>query len=286
MRQVAALVGLLVLVAGVIVGGDFFGLRTQLLGEEPPEPRTPVTDDASEGANGTSGSGETPAATRVRSQPWWQTLTTLESDGESVADVTIDEGALQWRLRWECESGSLLVEVAGREEPVVDTECPDSGTAFLTQTGDATVEVDGGGPRNVEIEQQIDVPLEEPPTAEMESPDAEEIARGSFYDIDQTGRGEVVIYRLGDGTYALRLVDFFVTPNVDLELRLSEQDRPETTEEFDRPASDYVATLRATTGSMNFRVPDDIDPTQHDSLVIWCPPVQNAYAAASFEHGE
>lgn len=286
MRRVAALIGLLVLVAGVIVGGDFFGLRTQLLGEEAPEPATPVTGDAADADGATSGADETPAATRVRSQPWWQTVTTLDSGGEPTADVTIDDNALQWRLRWECESGSLLVEVAGRDEPAVDAECPDSGTAFLTRTGNATVEVDGDAPWQVEVEQQIDVPLEEPPLPEMESSDAEEVARGSFYDIDQTGRGEVVIYRLGGGSYALRLVDFFVTPNVDLELRLSEQDRPETTEEFDKPASDYVATLQATTGSMNFRIPEEIDPTQHDSLVIWCPPVQNAYAAASFESGE
>jgi hypothetical protein len=32
---------------------------------------------------------------------------------------------------------------------------------------------------------------------------------------------------------------------------------------------------------MNFHIPAGIDPTQYRSVVIWCPPIQNTYAAAS-----
>lgn len=288
MRRVVPVLGLLVVVAGLVVGGDFFGVRTQLFGEEAPEPREPaVSDQAGGDASTTPGSqsdDSTPEATRVRSQPWWQHLATLEGPDASATDVDVDEGALQWRLRWECETGSLAVTTGG--DGLVDATCPDRGTEYLTDTGPTSVDVDGEGAWEATVEQQIDVPLEEAPLPEMDAADAQEVARGSFYDIDQTGRGEVVIYRLADDSYALRLDDFFVTPNVDLEIRLSPQERPQTTPEFDKPGSDYVETLEATAGSMNFPVPDDVDPTEAQSVVIWCPPVENAYAAASLEWAE
>lgn len=50
--------------------------------------------------------------------------------------------------------------------------------------------------------------------------------------MDQSGTGAVTIYRLADGSAALRLDDFFVTPNVDLEIHLSPLEAPQTTDEF------------------------------------------------------
>jgi hypothetical protein len=272
--------GLLAVVVVVVLGGDFFGLRTRLFGQEAPEPATPATSEQAD-AGASPEASATP--TRVRSQPWWQQVKTLEGEGAATAEVSVDDRALQWRVGWQCEAGTLTVEASGRDDAVVDAECPGEGTGYVTGTGAATLDIQATGAWQLEVAQQIDVPLQQAPTEAMQAPEAQQVARGSFYDIDQTGRGEVVIYQLADGSYALRLVEFFVTPNVDLEIRLSSQPRPETTEGFDKPASAYVETLRATTGSMNFAIPDDIDPTKHQSVVIWCPPVQNAYAAASLE---
>lgn len=55
----------------------------------------------------------------------------------------------------------------------------------------------------------------------MTAPGAATVATGSFYNIDRTGTGNVTIYRQADGRYSLRLDDFFVSPNSDLEIRLS-----------------------------------------------------------------
>lgn len=281
MRTVGAGIGLLVVVLAVIVGGDFLGLRTQLFGAQAPEPRAPALSE--EAGGGAASPEATPTTTRVRSQPWWQHVETLEGEGAASEDLTIDERALQWRVEWECESDALQVSAGAGEEAVVDAQCPGSGSGFLTDTGDTTLDVEATGPWRLEVHQQLDVPLREPPLPQMREPGAQEVARGSFYDIDRVGRGEVVIHRLADGGHALRLVDFFVTPNVDLEIRLSPQPRPRTTEGFDKPASAYVETLQATAGSMSFHIPEDIDPRDYESVVIWCPPVQNAYAAASLE---
>lgn len=286
LRQVGGAVGLVVLAASAVFALNLFGVRTQVLGEERPQARPPATQRQVDDPSSASDDGQGPQATIVRSSPWWQRLAALEGDGDSVEKITIDEEALQWRMEWECESGRLMVDVEGGDEPMVDASCPDSGTAYSVQTGETALDVDADGSWTATLAHQIDVPLEESPTEEMQDPVTQEVGRGSFYNIDQTGRGEVVIYRLPDGRHALRLDDFFVSPNVDLEIRLSSQPRPQTTEEFDVAASAYVATLEATTGSMNFAVPDDIDPTNYESVVIWCPPVSNAYAAASLSDAD
>ena len=283
LRQVGSAAGLAVLAGSAVLALNVFGARTHLLGEEVPEARPPATQRQVVDSAAASADGQ-PEATIVRSSPWWQRVATLEGDGDAVENLAIDEGAMQWRVDWECASGALLVVAEGRDEALVDASCPDRGTAYATRTGSTTLDIDADGPWTTTVDQQIDVPLEEAPTEEMTDPATEQVAQGSFYDIDQTGRGEVVIYRLADGRYALRLDEFFVSPNVDLEIRLSPQQRPETTEEFDVAASAYVDTLEATTGSMNFTVPDGIDPTQYESVVIWCPPISSAYAAASLSH--
>ncbi len=111
--------------------------------------------------------------------------------------------------------------------------------------------------------------------------DTAPVATGSFYNIDQSGRGRVSLFRLTDAGYALRLEDVFVTPNVDLELRLSPLVAPRSTGEFTSAPSALVSRLDVTAGSMNLTLPSDVDPTQYRSVVIWCPPVHSAYAAAT-----
>lgn len=282
LHRVGSAAGLLVLAGSALFALDVFGVRTDVLGEEPPEARPPATARQADASS--PDDGQETEATIVRSHPWWQALATLEGDGDEVETVAVDEAALQWRVNWECESGGLTVTAEGHDEALVDATCPGSGTAYSSRPGETTLEVDAGGAWSATVHHQIDVPLEEPPTEAMTDPATEQVARGSFYDMDQTGRGEVVIYRLPDGRHELRLDDFFVSPNVDLEIRLSPQQRPQSTEDFDLEGSEYVDTLEATTGSMNFTVPDDLDPAQYQSVVIWCPPLSQAYAAATLSH--
>ena len=125
------------------------------------------------------------------------------------------------------------------------------------------------------------MPLDEPPLAAMTAPDTAVAASGSFYDVDQSGSGTATFYRLGDGSYALRLDNFFVTPNIDLEIQLSPLVAPHSTTAYQSAPSVTVAPLDVTAGSINFTVPTGINPTRYGSLVIWCPLIQSAYAAAT-----
>jgi hypothetical protein len=103
---------------------------------------------------------------------------------------------------------------------------------------------------------------------------------GSFYGIDQQAQGSFRLYRLATGGYAVRVQDFYVTPNTDLEIRLSTAPRPRTTGDYLDSSSAFVAALPITAGSMNFMVPAGLDPHGYQSVVIWCERQASAYAGA------
>ncbi|MDQ3354770.1 MAG: DM13 domain-containing protein [Actinomycetota bacterium] len=283
-HRAATSIGLLVLVASAVLGGNPFGLRERLMGSATPEARPAAASRAA---------GEAPVAptmesqeTVLRSQPWWQGVATLEGDGATNAEpFTIDEGAIQWRVTWSCESGALTVLTvtpgAGGSEPLVESACPGTGQGYGSDSGPTSLAIEADGPWQLQVEQQLDVPLVEPPTAAMTDPTTTVASTGSFYRMDQSGTGTVSIYRLDDGSHALRLDEFFVTPNVDLEIHLSPLEAPQTTEEFMSVPSISVAPLDVTAGSMNFVIPPEVDPAQYASVVIWCPLIDSAYAAAN-----
>ena len=270
-RRALTALGLAGLLAAAAVGGDLFGLRERLLGSAAPNPRPAATGFVA------VPSGSSARETVLRSQPWWQHLQRLSGDGSTSARLPIDRSAIQWRARWICREGRLVVRATGEDGPVVDAACPGEGTAYATRPGATTARVEASGRWALRVDQQVDVPLDRPPLPAMTRP----AATGRLYRIDQTATGRATFYRLAAGSFALRLADFYITPNVDLELRLSPLREPKTTREFLSARSVLIAPLPITTGSLNFRVPRGVDPTRYRSLVVWCPPTRNAYGAAS-----
>lgn len=276
-RSIASALGLVALAASLVVGTNLFGAREALFGSAAAEPRASafsriVTDS--------------PAAERarsdLRSQPWWQQVRRYSGAAGSVTVAPpIDDGAIQWRMTIDCERGRLTV-AAGGPRPLAAVSCPARGRRVeLVAKPGAPLRIVAAGPWRMRVEQQVDVPLFEPPLPAMRAPGARRVATGSFYRVDQSGRGRVDVYRLPSGRHALRLEDFYVTPNIDLEIRLSPLRRPKTTRQYlSRPAA-FVKMLDVTTGEMNFVVPKGIDPTRYRSLVLWCQNLTSAYAAAS-----
>lgn len=282
-RHLLAWLGLLALVVSAGVGGNLFGLRDRLSGSERRAPKAPA---ASRAAGGAASATTIPRpATLVRSQPWWQAVTTLEGQAAGTSPLTIDEGAIQWRVRGVCETGRLLVTVPGRPKPLLEAPCTGTDTplGYATKAGAMNLKVAADGPWKLHVEQQVDVPLEEEPLPVMSAPGTKVVFTGDFYRMDQTGTGTITVYRLADGSHALRLDDFFVSPNVDLEITFSPLEAPKTTPEFMAERWVKAAPLDITAGSLNFTVPRDVDPAQFKSVVIWCPLINSAYAAATLK---
>lgn len=276
-RRLLSAVGLILVVITALLGSNLFGWRDRLFGSATPAPTAAASSRTASPASPTT----EPERTRLRSQPWWQAVTTLEGSGSATpAPFSIVDNAVQWRVRWSCDSGQIRVQVAGRPKPLVDGACPNGKDAFMTQSGLQKLQITASGPWKLQVEQQVDVPLIEPPLPEMTAPGAAVVSSGSLYRIDQSASGTATIYRLPDGSHALRLEDFFVSPNVDLEVRLSVLPEPKSSDEYAAQPSELISFLDVTTGALNFRIPATIDPVRYGSLVIWCQPVHSAYGAA------
>ncbi len=281
-RRAVVWLAVAALLATAVVGANLGGLRDRLLGTATPPPAPPAAGRVV---------GQVPldgpaAPTALRSSPWWQEVAQEEGTGPaSSGEFTIAEESIQWRVEASCEGSNVAVAVAGSGEPILSGPCDEVVMGYATDVGPARLDIEADGPWRLEVDQQIDAPLSEPPLAAMTAPEATVVASGEFYDIDNTATGTVDIYRLADGGSALRLEDFFVTPNVDLEIRLSTLEAPRTTEEFLSAPNELVAVMDATAGSLNYAVAPGVDLTQYRSLVIWCAPIDSAYAAASLGGG-
>lgn len=282
-RRLLGSAGLAAVVASALLGSNMFAVRDRLLGSATPLP-APAASSREAGATSAT---TAPAPTRLRSQPWWQEVTTLVGMGAMTAPAfTIGEGAIQWRVRWTCSSGHLVVQAPPRPKPLVDAACGGGEDGFSTSIGQVRMKVSAEGAWKLQVEQQVDVPLAEPPLASMTAPGAGAVARGGFYRIDQSTTGTVTVYRQADGSHALRLDDFFVSPNSDLEVRLSPLKAPHSSGEYSAAPSELVAKLDVTTGSLNFSIPATIDPGAYSSVVIWCRAVNSAYGAATLAPAE
>ena len=167
-------------------------------------------------------------------------------------------------------------------EPLADAKCPDEGEGYSIDTGTQRVDIVAEAPWEIVVEQQVQTPLHEPVLPEMQDPEAEVIAQGEFYGIERDGYGTLLVYRLPDGSRALRFEGFATAPDTELVVWLSEARRPKTSVEALAAPYREIAPLKSTVGDQNYPIPSDLQLDRIRSVVIWCP-VRIAYAAAPIE---
>lgn len=257
-------------VASAIYGANLFGIRDRIV----PVPKIPTPS-----AHGVP--SEPNGQPVLASYPWWQPVTTFSGSGNSSESVAIGRGALQWRVDWTCDTGHLSVTGhPAAPSQIVDSACSGKGESIVVSTGTIALLVSASGPWQLRIDQQVDIPLQQTPLPAMTAPGATAVFTGTFYAVDQDGHGTVTIYRLADGSYALRLDNFFVSPNTGLQIQLSSAAAPHSDSDVQGSQTAVVADLNQTAGSMNFTVPSNVDPTKYRSVVIWCINLRTAYSAA------
>jgi hypothetical protein len=219
-----------------------------------------------------------------KAAPRWEALATFSGSGDATRELAISKDAIQWRARWRCETGRLAVSVSPRPRsgPAgTSGRCPGSGRQSWVTTGRQQLAVRAPGSWRVVVEQEVDTPLRERPTAAMRSSGAKVVARGSFYEIERKGRGSATLYRLPGGRLALRMANFATDSNTDLFVWLSEARRPQTTRAAFQARHTEIALLKSTLGDQNYLLPRGTVASRVRSIVIWCQPVQIAYTGAT-----
>lgn len=217
-----------------------------------------------------------------RAEARWEDVTRISGSGSADRSFDIAGRAIQWRTDWRCRSGKLRLTVGRQSERgkvVADTSCPDAGTSSALGHGRGSVRVSASGDWRVVVKQQVDTALEEPPLEGMT--DASLISRGRFRPIQKKGEGTVSLYKLPSGRLALRYEGFYTSPSPGLELWLSRARNPNSTLDARRAEHIDAGGLRSTFGTYNQLLPRGISADDFDSIVIWCPTVTIAFAAAS-----
>ncbi len=107
------------------------------------------------------------------------------------------------------------------------------------------------------------------------------IAQGTFYRVEVRGEGTAKLYRLPDGKRILRFEGFQTGENTDLFVWLSEAAKPATSAQAVGTPHVELTNLKSTIGNQNYEIPASIPTEKIKSIVIWCQPVQIAYAAAA-----
>ncbi len=221
-----------------------------------------------------------------KAAPRWEELKVYSGSGVTETPVfTIEPASIQWRVKWNCESGSLKILALAEPDrpgtkPLADTTCPKQGEGFSIQTGDQRLAVEASGEWKVVVEQQVESPINEAPLAGMT--DASVVLRGTFYSVEKPGKGTATVHRLLDGSLVLRFSDDFqVFNNTDLVIWLSEVPMPRTSAEASTNPYREIAPLKSTRGPQNYPIPADLPLEKIRSVVLWCVPVPTAYTAAA-----
>ena len=96
-------------------------------------------------------------------------------------------------------------------------------------------------------------------------------------------QGEATIYRGPDGSRLLRLENFSVTNGPNLHVILTPRQNP--TNRNDVMAAGYVdlGKIKGNVGNQNYEIPDDVDISNIESVVIYCVPFSVVFSVASLQ---
>jgi hypothetical protein len=152
-----------------------------------------------------------------------------------------------------------------------------------TGTGPADLQVSASAAWRILVRQQVDTALQEPALRGMTA--ASLLARGRFHGIQKHGEGTVSLYRLASGRLALRFENFYTSPSPGLRVWLSRAPNVRSTLEARRAKYADTGVIRSTLGSYNQMLPASVRADEVHSVVIWCPTVLIAFAAAPLSNG-
>lgn len=114
------------------------------------------------------------------------------------------------------------------------------------------------------------------------SADVQLVAAGEFYPVTHAGSGTASIYMLEDGGLVLSLEDFEVEDGPDLRLFVSDQE-PIAEEGFTPEQAIDLGLLEAYSGDQVYQLPDDLNVSEYQSVLVWCDSYQEPFIAASLE---
>ena len=119
-------------------------------------------------------------------------------------------------------------------------------------------------------------PTPEPPTGPVR------VKVGEFRDQDSfhQGSGQAIIIRGTDGSHLLRLENFSVTNGPDLRVLVSPHPDPRTRDDLNARSYVELARLKGNRGNQNYVIPETVDVSTINSVIIYCRPFHVIFSVA------
>ena len=137
-----------------------------------------------------------------------------------------------------------------------------------------------------QIETEVAEQLPAMPSAAGQAAEPTVALTGQFRDADSfhKGSGTATVYDLGDGSASiLRLEEFRVTNGPDLRVLLAYVPDPAGRNELAAGGYIELEKLKGNVGSQNYEIPESVDLSAVQSVVIYCRPFHVVFAVATLE---
>ena len=115
------------------------------------------------------------------------------------------------------------------------------------------------------------------------APQPTKLKSGEFRDADalHKGSGQALIYDLPGANKLLRLEDFRVTNGPELHVLLSQDPDPMRHSDLEEAGFVDLGLLKGNIGNQNYEIPDDVDVSAQQSVVIYCYPFRVVFSVAT-----
>ena len=132
---------------------------------------------------------------------------------------------------------------------------------------------------------KLEIEVQESMTEAMSA--ATQLKSGAFVDGDafHQGEGSATIYQLEDSSHVLRFEDFRVTNGPALFVLVSPHPNPEGRGDISDAGYTELARLKGNVGNQNYVLPDDLDPDDINSVIIYCKPFRVVFSTAPLSEG-
>lgn len=111
-----------------------------------------------------------------------------------------------------------------------------------------------------------------PATDVMPSESPRAVAQGRFVDADaiHKGDGQATLYQLQGGRHLIRFEDFRTTNGPALVVYLAKHPSPSQAADVTDGGYISLGKLKGNVGNQNYDIPEDINVSEYNSVVIWC----------------
>lgn len=186
------------------------------------------------------------------------------------------------------EVEEIMLDAASTDTPA-DEEMPEMTTTATSATGATsvatTVATEGEAPTTTAVdapEPSTTMPPEPTTTLPPEPTGPVALASGTLMDGDSfhNGSGQVILYRLEDGSRLIRLEDIEVTNGPQLHVLLTPVHGLASRDHLREAGYVDLGALKGNIGSQNYEVPADYVIPEQMTLVIYCVPFHVVFATA------